>query len=143
MKTTQQSESSTGEQEVKKIVISFYDSLVNGDEETFLKLWHPNARRFGLGNNNKLYSFSKDEILNYTLRGLKNFRAQNPEHKFEQNIDEIFHVYVFQDLVASVGVKYHMIMPEGRGNHVSLLHLAKDGEKWLIVGQVDRGLEQS
>ncbi|MFQ5980839.1 MAG: nuclear transport factor 2 family protein [Candidatus Heimdallarchaeota archaeon] len=133
---------SASEQEVRDIVLAFFDSLANCDEETFLSLWHPNARRVGLGNNNELYNFSQDEILNYTVRGLKDFLVKNPEHHYEQNVDELFHIYVFQDLIASVGVAYHMIMPEGRGDHVSLIHLAKDEGKWLIVGQTDRGFEQ-
>ncbi|MHA1212584.1 MAG: nuclear transport factor 2 family protein [Candidatus Heimdallarchaeota archaeon] len=132
-------------EEEKQIVIGLIKENLQinfaGDIEKFQKLWHPNAHRFGLGNTNELYSFSRSEICEH-MQQLIAAKKDNPAlAQIKIIFDEIDFIRIYQNLTASVGVKWHMTMPDSMGKHYSFYHLAKQGDTWQIVNVLDRGFE--
>ncbi|MHA1462502.1 MAG: nuclear transport factor 2 family protein [Candidatus Heimdallarchaeota archaeon] len=112
-----------------------------GEIETFQKLWHPKAHRFGLGNSNELYSFSRAELCEH-MQQLTAAKKDNPSlAQIEIIFDEIDFINIHQNLIASVAVKWHMNMPDSMGKHYTYYHLAKQDNTWQIVNALDRGFE--
>ena len=78
---------------IKELVEDYIDIMEKCDEERFLALWHLDARRFGLGNDNQLHSFNKDEIIKYSITGLKTLKEQIPNPELIKfTINEIVHI---------------------------------------------------
>jgi hypothetical protein len=132
----------TIEIELHEITEDFIGILEKGDEEKFKDLWHPKAIRFGLGNSYELMAMDKEEMIKFSLRGIKNVRdnLQNPEEvKFV--IDEIVQIKCIEGVIGLVELKWHMILPESKGLHHTFIHYAKYNRKWAIVGVLDKGYE--
>ncbi|MHA1555295.1 MAG: nuclear transport factor 2 family protein [Candidatus Heimdallarchaeota archaeon] len=92
-----------------------------GEIETFQKLWHPKAHRFGLGNSNELYSFSRAELCEH-MQQLTAAKKDNPSlAQIEIIFDEIDFINIHQNLIASVAVKWHMNMPDSIKSSMPLI----------------------
>jgi hypothetical protein len=129
---------------LKELTEDFIYILEQSDEKKFQNLWHPKAVRFGLGNSKDLGTMNKDEMIKYSINGLKNLKKQisNPEViKFE--IDEIVEIKCIQNIIASVELKWHMNLPGSKGTHHTFINFAKDKNKWYIVNILDKGFEES
>ena len=122
---------------IKELVEDYIDIMEKWDEERFLALWHPDARRFGLGNDNQLHSFNKDEIIKYSITGLKTLKEQIPNPELIKfTINEIVHISI------SEGVKWQMALPGSKGTHHTFIQFAKKDDKWFIVNVLDKGFEE-
>lgn len=126
----------------RELVTNYLKIMCAGDEEKFLGIWHPDARRFSVGNSDELHSFNLEEIAEYSLKGIRQLREENPKSgKIQHVLDEILHLSTYNNLVAAVEAKWHMIMPDSKGVHHTYFHLARQNDKWLIVNVLDRGYE--
>ena len=126
----------------RELVTTYLNTMCVGDEGKFLEIWHPDARRFSIGNSNELNSFGLAEIVEYSLKGIKQLRKELPKSsKIQHILDEVLHLSIYNNLVAAVEVKWHMILPDSKGLHHTYFHLAKQKDKWLIVNVLDRGYE--
>ncbi|MBK5112254.1 MAG: nuclear transport factor 2 family protein [Candidatus Heimdallarchaeota archaeon] len=132
----------TEELEIKRLVEDYIDIMEKCDEERFLALWHPDARRFGLGNDNQLHSFTQDEIVKYSIAGLKNLKEQIPNPEIIKfTVNEIVHISVSQGVIASAEVKWQMVLPGSKGVHHTFIQFAKKEDEWFIVNVLDKGFE--
>jgi hypothetical protein len=129
---------------IRELVEDYIDIMEKTDEKRFLELWHPDARRFGMGNANELYSFSKDEIVKYSITGLKNLKEQIPNPEvIKFTITEIVNISVSEGVIASAEIKWQMVLPDSKkGNHHTFIQFAKKNDMWLIVNVLDKGFEE-
>jgi len=127
---------------IRELVEDYIDIMEKSDEKRFLDLWHPDARRFGLGNDKQLNSFSKDEIVKFSLAGLRKLKEQIPNPEIIKfTITEIINISVFEGVIASAELKWQMILPGSKGNHHTFIQFAKKEGKWFIVNVLDKGFE--
>lgn len=142
MNETEQSNTEDEEAKLRELVNTYIKTMGTGNEEKFHEIWHPAAKRFSIGNSNELHSFSQSEISEYTLKGIKQLRKEASDPgRFEFVLDEVLHLSIYSDLIASVEVKWHMALPGSEGLHHTYFHLVKQNGKWLIVNVLDRGYE--
>ncbi len=127
--------------EIINLIQSYFKIMSDCDEEAFANIWHDKAQRVSIGNSNEIMVFSKDNIIEFSLRGLKNAIETIPGFFVRNEIIEISHIEIL-DVIATVEVKWHMIMPENRGEHTSCFHLAIENGKWNILNLLDRGIEK-
>lgn len=126
----------------RDLVATYLKIMCVGDEDKFLEIWHPDARRFSVGNSNELHSFNLTEIIEFSLKGIRQLRKENPQSsKIQHVLDEVLHLSIYSNLVAGVEVRWHMILPNSKGLHRTYFHLARQNDKWLIVNVLDRGYE--
>ena len=126
----------------RELVTTYLKIMCEGDEEKFLEIWHPDARRFSIGNSNKLHSLNLAEIVEYSLKGIRQLRKETPKSsKIQHVLDEVLHLSIHNNLVAAVEAKWHMILPGSKGLHHTYFHFARQNDKWLIVNVLDRGYE--
>ena len=128
---------------LKEIVEDYINIMQECDEEKFKELWHPEARRFGMGNAKELNVMNKEEIIKFSINGLKNLKKQipNPE-SIKFTIDEIVNLKVIEGVIATVEMRWHMILPGAKGTHQTFIQFAKQDEKWYIVNILDKGFEE-
>ena len=89
----------------RELVRTYLNTMCAGDEGKFLEIWHPDARRFSIGNSNELNSFGLAEIVEYSLEGIMQLRKELPKSsKLQQIIDEVLHLSIYNNLVAAVEV---------------------------------------
>lgn len=106
MNETEKSLTKEDRTKFRVLVTTYLKIMCEGDEEKFLEIWHPDARRFSIGNSNELNSFSLAEIVEYSLKGIKQLKKTNPESGMIQHVlDEVLHVSIYNNLVAAVEVK--------------------------------------
>jgi hypothetical protein len=117
-------------------VIKLLNSMLVGDTDVFDQCLHNEARRIGLGNENKIYIVTKDQI----NTGLKQLSQKIAELDTKFQIDQITHVHI-KDVTASVEIEWRMIWDGGEGKHWSCFHLVKQNGVWFIVNHLDRGIE--
>ncbi|NHJ47216.1 MAG: hypothetical protein FK733_05455 [Asgard group archaeon] len=129
---------------LKELTEDFISILEQCDEKKFQELWHPSAIRFGLGNANELGTMNKEEMIQYSINGLKNLKQQipNPE-EIKFRIDEIIDIKCIQDIIASVELKWQMTLPGSKGTHHTFINFAKDKDKWFIINVLDKGFEST
>lgn len=128
---------------IKELVEDYIDIMEKCDEERFLALWHPDARRFGLGNDKQLNSFNKDEIVKYSIAGLKALKEQIPNPELIKfTIDEIVSISTSEGVIASAEIKWQMVLPGSKGTHHTFIQFAKKEDTWLIVNVLDKGYEE-
>lgn len=127
---------------IKELVEDYIDIMEKCNEERFLALWHPDARRFGIGNDKQLNSFNKDEIVKYSIAGLKTLKEQIPNPELIKfTIDEIISISTSEGVIASAEIKWYMVLPGSKGTHHTFIQFAKKEDKWLIVNVLDKGFE--
>ncbi|UCG36976.1 MAG: nuclear transport factor 2 family protein [Candidatus Bathyarchaeota archaeon] len=86
------------EAEIRELVTTCLKIMDAGDEEAFLEIWHPDARRFSTGNSNELNSFGLTEIFKYSLKGIKQLREENPEScEIQHVLDEVLNLCVYDN----------------------------------------------
>ncbi len=128
---------------IKELIEDYIDIMEKCDEERFLSLWHPDARRFGLGNDNKLHSFNKDEIVKYSISGLKTLKEQIPNPELIKfTIDEIISISTSEGVIVSAEIKWQMVLPGSKGSHHTFIQFAKKEDIWLIVNVLDKRYEE-
>jgi hypothetical protein len=128
---------------IKQLALNFIEILEQCNEEKFNEIWHPKAIRFGLGNANELMTMNKEEMIKFSLDGLRNLKNQlpNPDDvKF--TVDEIINIKCIKNVIASVELKWHMVLPGSKGTHHTFIQFAKDKDKWLIINVLDKGYEE-
>ena len=125
-----------------ELVEDYIGIMQDCDEEKFKELWHPEARRFGLGNSLELGVMNKDEVIKFSINGLKNLKKQIPNPDIIKfNIDEIINIKCIKGVIASVELRWHMILPGAKGNHHTFIQFAKHEGMWYIVNVLDLGYE--
>lgn len=124
--------------EIKELIEDLFTSLNSKDSNNLKKLFHPKATFANIGNSNELYLRSLDEYLETTVEAIK---KHNIEVKNE--IEEITHLQTTDSVIASVEIKYIMLMPNSKGSHTGLLHLVNESNKWLFLNWTDRGFEEN
>ncbi|MHA2500556.1 MAG: nuclear transport factor 2 family protein [Candidatus Hodarchaeales archaeon] len=129
-------------EKVKKALEQYYSSQEHSNIEEFLSVWHPEARRTSFGNDNKMLVSNTEDIIKYTINGLRIAKERDPDFYVKFQVKEVKHVAV-HDVVASAEVDWQMEMPMARGLHASFFHLAKIDDNWTIIGLTDRGVEES
>jgi hypothetical protein len=138
-------EVSNAEPEAKAILNTikmFFDSNVNSKVDLFKKISHPKLKRLAMGNSNKLYWMTRDEMINQSLKGLANARNSIPNFICKFKIETIKH-FTIHDVIASIAVEWEMLMTDSTGNHCTCFHLVKTEDVWLIVDILDRGIEKN
>ena len=110
-------------------------SKFNGDG--LLKYWQPQGKLFLVGNQGNFRIVTIEEQTDH----MKEVRTAMPDFKISFKLDEIEQIKVYDDLIASVHVRYRMLLPAGYGQHRCFFNLAKIEGKWKIVNTVDRGIE--
>ncbi|MHA2496376.1 MAG: nuclear transport factor 2 family protein [Candidatus Hodarchaeales archaeon] len=135
-------EKSKDVKKAKETLERYYSSQEHSNEEEFLSVWHPEARRISFGNDNKMLVSNTEEIIKYTINGLRIAKERDPDFYVKFQVNKIKHVAV-HDVVASAEVDWQMEMPMARGLHASFFHLAKIDDHWMIIGLTDRGVEES
>ena len=127
---------------LKEIVEDYIAIMEEGNEEKFKELWHPKAVRFGMGNAKELHAFDRDEIIKFSIKGLQNLRKQIPDQSMVKfTIDEILDIKCIEGCIASVELKWHMLLPGSKGIHHTFIQFAKDKDIWYIVNVLDKGFE--
>jgi hypothetical protein len=128
-------------QNIQQIILDLYQALSSSDEAAYKALVHPQIRTVNIGNSGEVHVFALNQIIEYTINGLKNAVKQIPGFfSYWENIK--FHNITIQDVTASVEVSYQMVMPESTGSHHSFIQLVKENEKWLVINIIDRGIEK-
>ncbi len=130
------------EEKIKAIIEALFDSFENTDEEKFLSVTHPEVRAVNIGNSNEVLVSTREEIVKFRIRGLRNAKQQNPEFYARNEIKTVNHITV-HEVIASAEVEYRMVMPEAVGLHCSYIQLVKMEEDWRVVNILDRGIEES
>jgi hypothetical protein len=130
--------------EIKKLretLRLFHEAQETADEKLFLQVWHPEARRFGFGSDDKLYIFSTEDILTNQFQGIKQAKKDNPDYSLSFFIKRIRHIDMDPDkLIALAVVEWQMVsMGRAVGVHYTYYHFVKSNGKWVIVNVTDRG----
>ena len=128
---------------IRETLRIFFLAQETGDEKLFLRVWHPDARRFGFGSNNDLYVFTTEDIFANQFHGIQQAKIDNPNFSVTFLMNRIKHVDVHKDnLIASATVEWQMLsMGQCVGVHYTYFHLIKTDEDWVIVNVTDRGKE--
>lgn len=124
-------------QEIIHFIEAYFARQSEFDGDGMLEFWHPEGRLYLVGNQNVFRIVSIEE----QVRHIKEAKESVPDLKIEFVLDEIEQVTVQEDLIASVHVRYRMLMPQGYGKHRCFYHLAKIDGKWGFVNAVDRGYQ--
>jgi hypothetical protein len=127
---------------IKKLILDLYEALGNSDEGVFHQLVHPQVRTVNIGNSREVHVFTLDQIVEYTLRGLKKAAEQVPGFFARWEQIEFLHIHV-EEVTAAVEVSYQMAMPDSTGFHQSFIHLVKQGDRWQVINIIDRGVEKT
>lgn len=130
------------EQKIKETILSLYQHFENTDEENFRALTHPQVRTVNIGNSGEVHVFDMEQIVEYTITGLRRAKEQIPGFFARREEIEVHQIAV-QEMIASAEVSYKMVMPESIGRHHSFLHLVKNADQWIVVNMIDRGIEES
>ena len=128
-------------EQIKNSLLVFFQGLDETNEELFKSVTHQNVRTVNIGNSNEIFVFTVEEIIEYTITGLRNAIQKNPGFFSRREEIDIDHITV-HEIIASAEVSYKMVMPESVGYHRIYFHLAKENGKWMIVNIIDRGLEK-
>lgn len=127
---------------IKELVEDYLAIMEVGDEEKFKNLWHPKAIKFGLGNSKELHAHDLDDLIKFSLKGIQNLRKQLPDPSIVKfKIDEIIELKCIEGCIASVEMKWNMILPGSKGIHHTFIQFAKDKNMWYIVNILDKGFE--
>jgi hypothetical protein len=132
----------TEEDKIRDLIEKYTKCNETSDWESFIELWHPEARRLNVGNNNQLLITPTDDIKKFSFDGLKNLKQQMPDADIRFEIDEFTHIDIYDNVVASVELKWKMFLPGSKGTHKTYFHLVKLDDLWIIVNVLDRGFEE-
>lgn len=124
--------------EIKEIIEDLFTALNTKDSNIMRELFHPRATFANIGNSNELYIRSLDEYLETTIEAIK-------KHKIEVNneVEDVIHLQIIDGVIASVEIKYTMLMPDSKGSHTGFFHLVNENKKWLFLNWTDRGFEEN
>lgn len=130
-------------EQIRETLRLFFLAQETGDVKLFLRVWHPEARRFGFGSNNELYIFGTEDILANQLHAIRQAKNEDPDFSLTFLITRIKHLDVQKDnLIASATVEWQMLsMGKSIGVHYSQFHFVKSDKDWVIVNVTDRGKE--
>jgi hypothetical protein len=124
-------------EEIVQFIEAYFARQSAFDGDGMLDSWHAGGRMYLVGNENTFRVVTIEEQASH----IKEVRARVPDLRVEFMLDEVERVEVQDELIASVHVRYRMILPEGYGKHRCFYHLAKVDGKWGIVNAVDRGIQ--
>ncbi|MFX1319205.1 MAG: nuclear transport factor 2 family protein [Promethearchaeota archaeon] len=130
-------------EQIRETLRIFFLAQETGDTKLFLKVWHPEARRFGFGSNNELYIFGTEDILANQLNAIRQAKNEDPDFSLTFLITRIKHFDIQKDnLIASATVEWQMLsMGKSIGMHYSQFHFVKSDNNWVIVNVTDRSKE--
>lgn len=128
---------SDADREIMQLLAAYFQQQSRFDGDGMLDFWHPGGRMYLVGNNNEFRVVTIEEQAGH----IKAAKERVPDLSVTFILDEIEQVVVQDDLIASVHVRYRMMLPEGYGQHRCFYHLAKMAGKWGLVHAVDRGTE--
>jgi hypothetical protein len=133
-------------QEKKKIretLRIFFLAQETADEKLFLKVWHPDARRFVYGSNNELYIFGTEDIFTNQFTGIRQAKKANPGFSVTFLITRIKQNDIDKDnLISSATVEWQMLsMGQCIGVHYTYFQFVKIDGEWVITNVTDRGKE--
>ncbi len=128
---------------IRETLKLFHLAQETGNKKLFLRIWHPEARRFGFGSNNELYVFSTEDIIKNQLAGIQKAKQDNPAFSLGFFVNRIKDIDVHPDnLIASATVEWQMLsMGQCIGVHYTYYHFVKSNGEWIIVNVTDRGKE--
>ena len=132
-------------EKIRETIKHFYWAQENGNEKAFLSVWHPEAKRFGIGPNNELYVLSAEDIVRDQFYEMQKTKEENPEYSVSFFIKQMKFFDVQPDnLIASVFVEWQMIISgKNVGFHYTYYHLVKTEGNWVIVNVTDRAKRPS
>ena len=129
---------------LKELVKDFISILEKCDEEKFKAIWHEKAIRFGFGNSNELITMNKEEMLKFSINGLKKLKEQIPNpDSVKFHINKIIQVKCIEGVLGFVELKWQMKLPSSKGTHHSIIHFVKHGQSWVIANVLEKGFEVS
>jgi hypothetical protein len=123
---------------ITKMIEAYFARQSEFDGDGMLEFWHPGGMMYLVGNNNEFRIVTVEEQAAH----IKETRERVPDLKVHFQIETIEQVVEHEDLIASVHVRYRMILPDGYGKHRCFYNLAKIEGKWGIVNAVDRGFQE-
>ena len=123
-------------------ILALYQALGGSDEAALRALVHPQVRTVNIGNSNEVHVFTLEQIVEFTIHGLKRAAEQMPGFYARWENIEIIHTHV-EDVTAAVEASYQMVMPDSTGFHHSFIHLVKQDGRWLVINIIDRGIEKA
>jgi len=123
--------------DIEKLIKDFFKSFNSKDSNRLRELFHPKATFANIGNNNELFLRSLEDYLESTVEAIKKLNI-----KVKYELEEIMHLQIIDNIIASAEIKYIMIMPQSKGIHTGLLHLMNEKKNWLFLNWTDRGIEE-
>lgn len=130
-------------EKIKNVIIDYIKSNERSDWNKFSELWHPDAKRLNVGNDNELLITPTEDIKKFSFEGLQNLRKQIPDAEIKFSVESFSHIDVHDGIVASVELNWIMFLPGSKGKHKTYFHLVKMDGNWIIVNVLDRGYEVS
>jgi len=107
-------------EQVKDVLLTFFEGLDGQNRTTIRQIWHPEARLFlnnAVPNTRSLpFLLGLPDAMDFSVREIKQVNVQN--------------------VIASARVDYRMSI----GVHAGFFNLIKIGGQWRIVNWVDHGL---
>lgn len=127
-------------EKIRDTIRHFHWAQEIGDENAFLSVWHPEAKRFSVGPNNELYVLSAEDILRDQFYEIQKAKEENPEYSVRFFIKQMKFFDVQPDnLIASTFVEWQMlVLGKCVGFHYTYYHLVKTQGVWVIVNVTDR-----
>ena len=123
---------------IKTLLANLFAAQSAFDGAKMLAAFHEGAMLHLVGNNNTFRVTSAEEQAAH----LDQVRARVPDLKVELVLDEIEKISIHEGLIASVHLRYRMLMPGSMGMHRAFYNLACMDGQWGIVNIVDRGFEK-
>jgi len=124
-------------EEIVQFIEAYFARQSDFDGEGMLEFWHAGGKMYLVGNDQTFRVVTVEE----QARHIQEAKARVPDLQVEFVLDEVEKVEVQDELIASVHVRYRMLLPEGYGKHRCFYNLAKIDGKWGIVNAVDRGIQ--
>ena len=125
------------EEQIRRVLEEFFRAQETFDGAAVLAAWHPGGRLYPVGNTGQFRVVSIEEQAAH----LDEVRVRVPGLRVRFEVEAVEGLAVHDDLIASLHVRWRMIMPESEGRHRSFYHLANMDGRWGLVSAVDRGFE--
>ena len=125
------------EEQITRVLDDFFQAQEAFDGAAVLAAWHPGGMLYLVGNDGRFRVVTIEEQAAH----LDEVRVRVPGLRVRFEVEAVEGLAIQDDLIASLHVRWRMIMPESEGRHRSFYHLANMDGRWGLVSAVDRGFE--